>query len=178
MGVRNYLIEGLSGSGKTTVAEELQRRGHHVVHGDRQFAYYGDPESGEPLDWPAGKSERDAVEWGYRHWIWPLEKVRLLIADQGSAMTFFCGGSRNRHRFIDLFDEVFMLEVDPGTLDRRLATRPEDVFGGKPTERELAMRLHTTREDVPANAVSIDATAPIDRVVDDILSRCGAAGAS
>ena len=52
MGIRNYLIEGVSGTGKTTVAEELQRRGYHVIHGDRQFAYYGDPETGEPLDWP------------------------------------------------------------------------------------------------------------------------------
>lgn len=175
MGARNYLIEGVSGSGKTTVAEELQRRGYHVIHGDRQFAYYGDPESGEPLDWPPGKSEKDTMEWGYRHWIWPLEKVRLLIADQRHAMTFFCGGSRNRHRFIDMFDRVFVLEVDPGTLNRRLVARPEDVFGGKPIERELAMRLQETRADVPKNAVSIDATPAITRVVDEILLKCQAA---
>lgn len=175
MGVRNYLIEGLSGSGKTTVAEELQRRGYHVIHGDRQFAYYGDPASGEPLDWPPDQSEEDTVAWGYQHWIWPLEKVRLLIADQRDAMTFFCGGSRNRHHFIDLFDAVFVLEVDPATLNRRLVARPEDEFGGKPIERALAMRLHATREDVPSNAVSIDATAPIARVVDEILSKCRAA---
>ena len=30
MGVRNYLIEGVSGAGKTTVAEALQRRGFQV----------------------------------------------------------------------------------------------------------------------------------------------------
>ena len=176
MGVRNYLIEGVSGSGKTTVAEELQRRGHHVIHGDRQFAYYGDPESGEPLDWPSDKSERDTVEWGYRHWIWPIEKVRLLAADQRHAMTFFCGGSRNRHHFIDMFDEIFVLEVDPGALSRRLVARPEDEFGGKPIERELALRLQKTREDFPRNAVRIDATSPITRVVDEILSKCPAAG--
>ena len=35
MGRKNYLIEGLSGTGKTSVAEELQRRGHHAIHGDR-----------------------------------------------------------------------------------------------------------------------------------------------
>ncbi len=43
MGIRNYLIEGVSGAGKTTVAEELERRGRHVIHGDRVLAYVGDP---------------------------------------------------------------------------------------------------------------------------------------
>ena len=30
MGVRNYLIEGISGTGKTSVCHELRRRGYHV----------------------------------------------------------------------------------------------------------------------------------------------------
>jgi hypothetical protein len=33
--------------------------------------------------------------------------------------------------------------------------------------------LHATKEDVPKNGVVIDATAPLPRVVDEILSRCG-----
>ena len=49
MGVRNDLIEGVSGAGKTTVAEELRRGGRHVIHGDRALAYRGDPETGEAL---------------------------------------------------------------------------------------------------------------------------------
>lgn len=36
MGKKNYLIEGVSGAGKTTVANELEKRGYHVVHGDRE----------------------------------------------------------------------------------------------------------------------------------------------
>jgi adenylate kinase family enzyme len=172
MGVRNYLIEGLSGAGKTTVAEELGRRGHHVVHGDRKFAYYGDPETGAPLQRPAGMSDEEALEWAYWRWIWPLDKVRALIADRTHAMTFFCGGSRNRHHFIELFDKVFVLEADPATLNSRMATRPEDVFGGRQMDRELTLRLHASREDVPANAISIDSTRPIGQVVDEILGYC------
>ena len=44
MGIKNYLIEGGSGTGKTSVATELERRGYHVIHGDRVLAYVGDPE--------------------------------------------------------------------------------------------------------------------------------------
>jgi broad-specificity NMP kinase len=171
MGVRNYLIEGVSGTGKTTAAEELERRGYHVIHGDRTLAYYGDPETGEPLDRPALASEADAIAWGNKHWIWPVDRVRSLIADQNYAMSFFCGGSRNSRHFIDLFDEVFVLEIDLETLKGRLARRPEDEFGGKPDERALIERLLATKEGIPRNAVSIDATAPVARVVDAILSK-------
>jgi thymidylate kinase len=172
VGVRNYLIEGVSGSGKTSVAEELQRRGHHVVHGDRELAYHGDPETGEALKRPAAESARDSDTWAHEHWIWDVDKVKALVADQSYAQSFFCGGSRNHREFIDLFDGVFVLAIDAETLNARLAVRPEDEFGGKPNERQLIARLRATQDDMPKNAVNIDATAPIARVVDSILARC------
>lgn len=174
MGIRNYLIEGVSGAGKTTVAEALERRGHHVVHGDRVLAYVGDPETGRPLDVREGEPGVDSVQWRHEHHIWDVDKVRSLVADRSHAISFFCGGSRNSRHFIHLFDGVFVLEIDPQTLERRLAGRAEDEFGGRPAERALVARVHATREDLPAPAVSIDATAPIGRVVDEILAHCGA----
>ena len=129
MGIRNYLIEGVSGTGKTTVAEELQRRGYHAIHGDRELSYVGNPETGEPLDGPPHESVTDSLTWGHEHWIWPVDKVRSLVADRRNAISFFCGGSRNFPRFVDLFDGVFVLDVDLVTLNRRLAGRPQDEFG-------------------------------------------------
>lgn len=171
MGVRNFLIEGVSGAGKTTVAEELQRRGHHVLHGDRELAYHGDPETGEPDEGPA----IDDVAWRHGRWIWNVDKVRSAIADRSHAQTFFCGGSRNHRHFLDLFDGVFVLEVDLDTLKLRVSERAEDEFGAKPDEWALLARAHATKEDIPKTAVSIDATAPVARVVDEILSRCAEA---
>ena len=49
MGVRNYLIEGVSCSGKTSVCRELQRRGYQAFNGDTDLAYQGDPETGGRL---------------------------------------------------------------------------------------------------------------------------------
>ncbi|MEI9993133.1 MAG: AAA family ATPase [Rhizomicrobium sp.] len=172
MGIRNYLIEGVSGTGKTTVAEELQRRGYHVVHGDRELAYRGDPETGEALAGPAPESVADRVAWAHEHWIWNVDKAKSLLADRGHASTFFCGGARNSRHFIDSFDLVFVLGVDLDTLNRRLAARPEDEFGGKPSEQALIRRLHATEEDIPKNGIAIDATEPIERVVDAILAKC------
>ena len=103
-----------------------------------------------------------------------MGKVRALVADRSEAATFFCGGSRNFSNFIDLFDGVFVLEVDLATLHRRLDERPDEEWGGgKPTARGLIVEWHEGKEDVPRNGVAIDATAPIEQVVDQILRRAG-----
>lgn len=163
MGRRNYLIEGLSGTGKTAVAEELRRRGQHVIHGDRELAYQGDPLTGEPT----ATADHD-------HHIWDVERVRELAADKSRPATFFCGGSRNSAMFLDVFDEVFVLQVDLPTLHRRLDARPDGEWGGgKATQRERIVHWHRTGRDVPHEAVHIDATAPLGRVADEILRRCG-----
>ena len=169
MGRRNYLIEGVSGAGKTAVCTELQRRGYQAIHGDRELAYRGDPETGQPA---APDTGTPTATWLSEHHIWDVEKVKALIANQDEAVTFFCGGSRNHAKFIDLLDGVFVLEVDLETclrrIDERVALDPTD-FGGTPEERELAARLHQTKEDIPKNGILIDATAPLAHVVDAIL---------
>ena len=169
MGMRNYLIEGVSGTGKTSVCNELQRRGYHAIHGDRELAYQGDPETGTPTN--GLKHEQSAIFTSDHH-NWDVEKVKALVANQDEAVTFFCGSSRNFSKFINFFDGVFVLEVDIDTLNRRIDERvaldPTD-WGAKPEERELIARLHHTQEDIPQNGIIIDATAPLARVVDEIV---------
>ena len=170
MAIKNILIEGVSGSGKTTVAEELERRGHHVIHGDRVLAYIGDPETGEALDRPDFDTEVEAVAWSHAHWVWPVEKVKTEIADKSREVTFFCGGSRNHHQFIHLFDKVFVLEVDHDTLMQCLSRRGDDEFGGRVMEKELIVRLHATGEGVPKGGVRVDARAEVEATVNAILA--------
>jgi len=133
MGMRNYLIEGVSGAGKTAVCTELRRRGYQAIHGDRELRYQGDPETGTPTD------DRTHSP------LWDVEKVKAFAANQDEAVTFFCGGTRNLAEFIELLDGVFILEVDLDTclrrIDERVALDPTD-WGGKPAEREIIARLH------------------------------------
>jgi adenylate kinase family enzyme len=173
MGKRNYLIAGVSGTGKTAVAEALQRRGYHVLHGDRELTYRGDPKTGEPVHEPVHARARDKAIWQHEHLLWDIDKVKAVIADPSNAISFFCGGSRNVSTFIDVFDGVFVLAVDDldtvyRRLDERVARDPTD-WGGTPEEQELVARLHRTNEDIPSGGIVIDATQPLVNVVDDIL---------
>lgn len=158
MGSRNFLVEGVSGTGKTAVCDELQRRGFHAVHGDRELAYQGDPITGEPT-----------TDGGHEHHLWDVDAVRALIADRTRPVTYLCGGSRNFAQFVADLDAVFVLDVDVETLVQRLDQRPLDEWGHRPEERQLVLRLHATREDVPRDGIVVDATAPLSDVVDEIL---------
>ncbi|MHA7263538.1 nucleoside kinase [Arthrobacter sp. TMN-37] len=130
-----------------------------AIHGDRELAYQGDPETGRPVEGSA-----------HEHHIWRVDEVERLVADREETVTFFCGGPRNFPKFLDLFDGVFVLEVDSDTLNRRLDERPDEEWGGgKPVKRERILQWHATKEGVPETGVIIAATAPVERVVDGIL---------
>jgi len=174
----------VSGSGKTSVCTELERRGYQAIHGDRVLAYVGDPETGIPVPdnvRPSGHSADcgcwDCQAWLSERWLWDLDQVRTIASDREHAMTFFCGGSRNFWRAIDLFDAVFVLDVELGTLLQRLEQRPEDEFGGRQSDRELVALQSRTREDrlrdrrTPDDAILIDTSQPLPQVVDEILQR-------
>ena len=80
----------------------------------------------------------------------------------------FCGGSRNYIRFIDLFDKVFVLDLDTETLKQRLDSRTADDWCENKKEKELILRLHATKEDIPEGMI-IDAARPLNEFVDAIV---------
>jgi dephospho-CoA kinase len=173
-GRRNYLISGVSGAGKTAVCTELQRRGYQAIDGDNELAYQGDPDTGQPTD---GLKHEYSATFISEHHIWDVEKVNAFVANQDEAVTFFCGGSKNFSKFLALFDDVFVLEVDLDTslrrIEERVALDPTD-WGGTPEEREITVRMYHAKEALPPNGTIIDATAPLARVVDEILRQSDA----
>jgi hypothetical protein len=166
MGERNYLIEGVSGTGKSSVLRELRRRGYQAIDGDNELAYQGDPMTGEATD---------AEDPRHSHHIWDVARVRSIARDRAEERTFFCGGSRNHSQFLDVFDQVFILDVDAETLNHRLDNRQDNPTGKTPGERAHILRLHATGEDLPQDGITVDATKPLHRVVDEIVARTDAA---
>ena len=64
MAKRNYLVEGLSGTGKSSVYEELIRRGYNAISSDRAWGYDADPDTGLP----GGPESFDT-------WMWDRQKA-------------------------------------------------------------------------------------------------------
>ena len=164
MGIRNYLIDGGSGTGKTAVCNELQRRGYQAIHGDRELKI--NPKIHEATSGPIPGYDLPPL--------WDVAKVNALIANHEEAVTFFCGGCSNSSKFIDRLDGVFVLEVNDinivmRRIDERVLVDPTD-WGGKQEEREIIIRAHQTKEAIQSGW-AIDATAPLERVVDEILRR-------
>jgi hypothetical protein len=156
----------------------MQRRGYHVLHGDRELVYRGNPETGEPVIEPVHESDMDRALWLQKHHLWDIDKVKSLVADRSKPISFFCGGSQNCSKFIDIFDGVFILEVEDldtiyRRIDERVARDPTD-WGGKPEERDLVARSHRTKEKIPKSGIIIDATAPLMHVVDAIIRQSDA----
>lgn len=151
MAERNYLVEGLSGAGKSSVYEELIRRGYRAISTDR-----------------AWKRRAGSVS------VWDDEKALGELEKPEPAVLFVCGSSSNRDRFLPYFTAVFNLRIDDDTMRRRLRERTNNNYGKQPAELELMLTLNR-RGEKPAGAIDVDATQPIDRVVDELLriARCG-----
>ncbi len=157
MAKRNYLVEGLSGAGKSSVYEELIRRGYKAISTDRAWKRQADPETGLP-----GRPGH------YGNSIWDQRKALSELESPEPEVLFVCGSSRNRDRFLPYFTKTFNLRIDDDTMRRRLQERTNNEFGKQPEEVELMLRLNRSDEK-PAGAIDVDATQPLDQVVDEVL---------
>ncbi len=157
MAKRNYLVEGLSGVGKSSVYDELIRRGYKAVSTDRAWAFHVDPDTGLP----GGPIH-------YDNWMWDEQKAATELESPEPELLFVCGSGRNRDRFLPYFTKVFNLRIDDDTMRRRLEARTDDDWPNGQEGVEVMLRLNRN-DPKPAGAIDVDATQPLDKVVDELL---------
>lgn len=157
MAKRNYLVEGLSGVGKTSVYEELIRRGQPAINSDRAWAFHADPETGLP-----------GGGVGFETWFWDRRAAVSELERVQPEVLFVCGSCRNGDQFLPYFTTVFNLRIDDDTMRRRLEPRTADDWPLGQAGVELMIELNR-RGERPAGAIDVNATRPLDQVVDELL---------
>lgn len=155
-----YLIEGVSGAGKTTVGEKLAELGYQVIDGDEELADFVDPETGLLTE-----------DHNYKNWLWDEKKFYKAVDQAADGIIFICGGAMNKPDFLHNFTKVFTLHLDERTLRHRLATRTNNEYGKKPEELEYQLRMNRVAEQHSKDqgTVLIDATQPLSVVIETIL---------
>ena len=152
MAKRNYLVEGLSGTGI--------RRGYPAISTDRAWAY-----NAADTGTPGGLVGHDT-------WVWDEHVAVRELASTEPEVLFVCGSSRNSGRFLRYFTKVFNLRIDDETMRRRLEARTDDDWPLGRAGVELMLELNRRGERL-AGAMDVDATRPLDQVVDELLRLSG-----
>jgi hypothetical protein len=164
----SYLITGIAGSGKSSVAQVLISNGYHAVDADASYSHWLDLKTGESY----ASRPRKTKDWAnYFEWVWQESKILEVIGNQQHKALFICGMSGNQANFYRLFDKIFLLKADPATISYRLKARVNNPFGKRPGDIETALSLQSAFDlrAINAGAISIPSTQPVAKVIDEIL---------
>jgi hypothetical protein len=173
------MITGRSGAGKTTIASELARRGLASIDADDDplLSRFVDP-TDTVVESPAAPD----FAWIARNsWQWDPARLDELIRAAAPATLYVCGYAANQLEVADRFTRVFLLEIDDPTMLARLDAPSRDNDWGRTGDtREFERRWLPGYQDRMRafGAIPIDATQPLDQVVDAILSHMLASSAT
>ncbi|HUQ62237.1 MAG TPA: AAA family ATPase [Acidimicrobiales bacterium] len=165
-------LTGVPGAGKSTVRRELVRRGEIAHDADEDGSrVWLDRATGLAVDDP-GRGRRPPI-WNERHW-YPIarDRVESLRRSGNHDVVFLAGSVPNELDVWDLFDLVLCLIVDDETLRHRLASRTDNDFGKDPAVRDAVLSWNATAAQnyTRFGATLIDATRPLEDVVDDVVA--------
>jgi dephospho-CoA kinase len=148
--MKRVLITGMSGTGKSSVLEELAAQGYRTVDTD---------EAGWKVPGPGGDL------------VWDEERIGELLATESGAALFVSGTVENQGTFYDRFDHVVLLSAPAEVIVERLATRTTNPYGKHPDELAEVLGYIDTVEPLLRRRATheIDTSAPLAEVVAEVL---------
>lgn len=168
-----YLITGYPGTGKSSIARELKKRGHAAYDTEamRGYMHVESITSGKriPLPSPVPRGWFD-ITGGYN---WDIPRVLSLINLRDDI--FICALADNQESLYDSFDKVFLLILDETELEKRLRLRTTTNYGKDAGELAdiLTSHRHFEQSLLARGAIGISVSKAVPEVVNEILQYTG-----
>ena len=165
---KNILIIGISGSGKTHIVQKLKDQYLYIHDADeiKDFSGWFDKDR-EPVGFP-NKANK---EWLDNHeFLWDREVLQEFIKKNEPVIIF--GFAGNCFDMLDLFDEIYYLDIKPEEIKKRL--RSEDRLNpmGKTEEQvDLVIKyMKTIRcQAIESKILFIDASQSPEQIISQII---------
>jgi AAA domain-containing protein len=141
----------MSATGKSSVLQELGRRGYDVVDTDED-------------GWSEWSDDVD----GY---VWREARIEKLLSRETGPTLYISGTVSNQGRFYPRFDAVVLLSAPAAELLRRVEIRSTNDYGKTPEERDLILSQLAEVEPLLRGTCTheINATQPLERVVELLI---------
>ena len=163
-----FLVTGYPGTGKSSVAHELRRRGHFAYDTEsmRGYMHVENVETGRHVPLP---SPVPAGWFDTNSYVWDIIRVSQLLLEHDDV--YLCALADNQEQLYAAFDKIFILLLDETLLRQRLESRSTTSYGKDSQELSDIMKMHRHFEAslLNAGAIAINTDKSLPDVVTEIL---------
>jgi dephospho-CoA kinase len=163
----SMLITGISGTGKSTVTQELAKLGFLAVDADcDRYSKWADAPNTPDLGSSPVLPGRD--------WVWREDKIRELLQGTKQANLILSGCAANMGPFVPMFEHVVLLSCPAAVMIRRLATRTGNDYGKQPHELERILALKESIEPRlrKLSTLELDTAQPLAETISRLSCLC------
>lgn len=176
--MKKMLLTGMSGTGKSTVIRELQRRGIRAIDlDDDGWSHWIYTDTGLPAPEPAPGE----YPWDELDWVWNEERIENLLTPEdagGGPALVVAGTSENQGKFYPHLDYVVLLSAPAHVVMHRVDVRQNHPYGATPRTRarilehtRILEHIKTVEPLLRRGAThEIDTTAPLVEVVERVIT--------
>lgn len=160
-------VTGISGTGKTAIANALKEKEVNAVDMDEHdLCYWVNNENGKKVDYET-ELNREFID--SHVWICNIEKLKEMLAQ---STTIMLGHPDNIDEILPYFDKFILLQCSPKTFMKRILERKDNDFGKDETAQQLLLDTYQKFEDemLKKGAISVNVEKPLDEVASDLLA--------